>query len=141
MEAETTTEPQAQATAVTEPAVPVAPEAEPTPARVLAGEITSLVSKDDIEVTLQIQKEIKDKMGQTISAITEFNEHSEKELSNIGAQLEEYTKMNKEMKKDLEDIFKRLRVLKVELMKKYPSEFRQANAELIEQFGELEEDD
>ena len=80
-------------------------------------------------------------MGQTISAITEFNEHSEKELSNIGAQLEEYTKMNKEMKKDLEDIFKRLRVLKVELMKKYPSEFRQANAELIEQFGELEEDD
>lgn len=111
-----------------------------TTAKVLTEEITSLVSKSDIDCTLKIQNEIKEKLCQTTKTLTEFNEHSEKELCVIGAQLEEYTKMNKEMKKDLEDIFRRLRAMKMDLMKKYPAEFRQANAELIEQFGELEDD-
>lgn len=112
----------------------------PSTSKVLADEITSLVNKTDIECTLQIQNEIKDKLCQTTTTLSEFNERSEKELSEIGAQLEDYTRLNKEMKKDLEDIFKRLRVMKIDLMKKYPSEFRQANTELIEQFGELEDD-
>lgn len=112
----------------------------PSTSKVLADEITSLVNKTDIECALQLQKEIKGKLCQTTTTLTEFNERSEKELGEIGTQLEEYTRLNKEMKKDLEDIFKRLRAMKVDLLKKYPSEFRQANAELIEQFGELEDD-
>jgi hypothetical protein len=53
----------------------------------------------------------------TTSTLTEFNEFSTKIYNQIYKEFETHTKIVIEMKKDLENVFKRIRVLKQNLQK------------------------
>ena len=49
-----------------------------------------------------------------------FNDENGEELAKMGRELERYAKLDRQMKRDLEDIFRRLRTIKRTLEQQYP---------------------
>ena len=61
-----------------------------------------------------------ERMKKTTTELRTFNDKNAQELARIGRELERYTKLDRQMKHDLEEIFRRLRGIKRTLEQRYP---------------------
>ena len=61
-----------------------------------------------------------ERMRKTTSSLQTFNENNYQELAKLSRELERYAKLDKQMKHDLEEIFRRLRGIKRTLEQRYP---------------------
>ena len=60
------------------------------------------------------------KIASTNASLESYNKHVEETLIETGKKLEYYTRLNKSLQKDLEEIFRRLRAVKKSLDSTYP---------------------
>ncbi|PRP81121.1 hypothetical protein PROFUN_01955 [Planoprotostelium fungivorum] len=77
---------------------------------------------------------------QTTMALGNFNDYSSREYGQLQRDLDRYTRMMKEMKKDLTYIFKKIKTLKEKTQEKYPYEYAQMVQEMRGNNVEEEED-
>eukprot|EP01116_Phalansterium_solitarium_P004986 TRINITY_DN16239_c0_g1_i1.p1 TRINITY_DN16239_c0_g1~~TRINITY_DN16239_c0_g1_i1.p1 ORF type:complete len:136 (-),score=27.18 TRINITY_DN16239_c0_g1_i1:377-733(-) len=94
--------------------------ASPSPAEVFTQELSSLINHDNVEQLLTLQTEIYQSLQQSSQALTSFNDFSAGAYGRLQKDFEQNTKLLKEMKRDLEYIFKKIRVLQQKLGRRYP---------------------
>jgi len=85
-----------------------------------SSEISSLISNDDIQKMLVLQTEIYSRLHQATQTLTSFNDFSGGVYSNVFKDFERHTRMMKEMRRDLDNIFRKIRALKSRIHSKYP---------------------
>ncbi|KAJ3096127.1 hypothetical protein HDU97_006206 [Phlyctochytrium planicorne] len=86
----------------------------------LAIRIAGMVGKDNMNAMLEKQEEILSTLKHTNRSLEAFNSFSASRYEENLPHVESYTTMLKEMKTDLEVIFKRIRNLKSRLATTYP---------------------
>ncbi|GAM26609.1 hypothetical protein SAMD00019534_097840 [Acytostelium subglobosum LB1] len=92
-----------------------------TASTVVTNEISSITNQNDIHNILNTQTEILAKQYETNTALQHFNDYSAQKYAQVSHDFEKHTKMLKEMKRDLEYIFKKTRTLQSLLNDKFPN--------------------
>jgi len=90
-------------------------EQDESTATVFAKEAIGLVNHEDIAHILELQSHIHQKLQHSQESLTSFNEFSAALYKNMNNNFETHTELMKNMKKDLDVIFRRIRDLKVTL--------------------------
>lgn len=78
------------------------------------------MNQGDVQYLLEVQESTYTKLQSAEKVMEALNAHTAEELASVAAALERYTKLNRQMKGDLEDIFRRLRAIKHVLEQRYP---------------------
>eukprot|EP00005_Dracoamoeba_jomungandri_P006709 CAMPEP_0174262816 /NCGR_PEP_ID=MMETSP0439-20130205/15662_1 /TAXON_ID=0 /ORGANISM="Stereomyxa ramosa, Strain Chinc5" /LENGTH=137 /DNA_ID=CAMNT_0015347799 /DNA_START=15 /DNA_END=428 /DNA_ORIENTATION=- len=89
-------------------------------ASVFAEEAIGLMEHVDVINMLDLQLQTYKKITLTKKNINSFNQYSAALHRNLSASFDAHIKMVIDMKKDLENIFTRIRELKLKLVEKYP---------------------
>lgn len=85
--------------------------------------ITTMIPDEDLQKILRYQKHALTKFEKTNETFGKFNELSEARYEELHMQFKNNTRMLVDMKKDLDSIFRRIRMLKVRLGKQYEEAF------------------
>jgi len=86
-------------------------------------EVSSLMNHSDIQSILKAQASVFQKFTESKQTLASFNEFSASMYAALAPEYDKHTKMLKEMKKDLDSVFKRIRNLEVMLRQKFPDAF------------------
>ncbi|KAF2069595.1 hypothetical protein CYY_009086 [Polysphondylium violaceum] len=108
----------------------------PSASDMVTNEIYNLSNKEDIDNMINIQSEVLKKQYETNYLLNHFNDYSAQKYSQLSSDFEKHTKMLKEMKKDLDYIFKKTRTLQGLLNEKFPT-----FVPLVNNFEEEEDQD
>ncbi|KAI8917823.1 hypothetical protein DFJ77DRAFT_457943 [Powellomyces hirtus] len=95
-----------------------------SPAKCLTRALASVVDEEAMTDMLDKQEQTIETLKQTSEALEKFNDASAMKYVQSAAALTNYTVMLKEMKLDLEIVFKRIRVLKAKVAAQHPEEYR-----------------
>ncbi|KAM4707454.1 kxDL motif-containing protein 1 isoform 1-T1 [Discoglossus pictus] len=119
------------------PPVP-APEQvmEPTASGVFCSRILNMVNSEDVNAIILAQRHMLDRFEKTNEMLLNFNGLSNTRLQQMNDRFLHHTRTLVEMKKDLDIIFRRIRMLKGKLSKQYPESFNNVHDSPI-----LEDDD
>jgi len=82
-------------------------------------EVSHFVNKENLETLLNLQNGILDQLQKSNQTITSFNDFSSGAYVTLMKDYERRTKLLKEMKRDLEVIFRKIRNIKVKIQEKY----------------------
>ena len=88
--------------------------------------LAGLVNFGDVEVMIRAQKQMLQRFEKTNEMLLNCNALSNSRLKNSQEDFKKMTKMLLEMKKDLDYVFKKVRVIKSKLSNQYPSAFEEA---------------
>ncbi|KAN0033860.1 hypothetical protein ACTFIV_000336 [Dictyostelium citrinum] len=91
----------------------------PTPSKTITDQMIGLTNQNDVNNILNLQTEILKKQYETNHMLSHFNEYSSQKYNQMSSDFEKHTKMLKEMKKDLDYIFKKTRNLQILLNEKF----------------------
>ncbi|KYQ99951.1 hypothetical protein DLAC_03919 [Tieghemostelium lacteum] len=94
---------------------------EVTASKTITQEILNFSNDSDVNDILNLQTEVLKKQYETNNTLNHFNEFSQQKFNQISADFEKNTKMIKEMKKDLDYIFKKTRSIHSILNEKFPN--------------------
>mmetsp|Transcript_12853 Transcript_12853/g.17707 ORF Transcript_12853/g.17707 Transcript_12853/m.17707 type:complete len:146 (+) Transcript_12853:54-491(+) len=89
-------------------------------AETFAQEFSSLVNHGEVQQLLILQAEIYQKLHQSSTTLSNFNDLSATTYNTLVKDFEKNTKLLKQMKNDLNLIFKKIRYLKTKIHEKYP---------------------
>ncbi|KAI9268115.1 hypothetical protein BDA99DRAFT_435988 [Phascolomyces articulosus] len=92
----------------------------------VAKELIDASNQDDLKRMEQDQLECLTIYQSTHDRLEAFNAFSKARYQNINKHFESHTVMLKEMKRDLDSVFTKLRKIKSKLEQKYPKEMQQA---------------
>ncbi|KAG2219263.1 hypothetical protein INT45_000039 [Circinella minor] len=92
----------------------------------VAKELLNASNDADLKQMEQDQTECLTIYQSTHDRLEAFNEFSKARYQNINKHFESHTTMLKEMKRDLDSVFAKLRKINIKLQQKYPDEMRQA---------------
>ncbi|KAM9961474.1 hypothetical protein ACTFIR_004325 [Dictyostelium discoideum] len=95
------------------------PTPTPTPSKTITDQMIGLTNQNDVNNILNLQTEILKKQYETNHMLSHFNEYSSQKYHQMSSDFEKHTKMLKEMKKDLDYIFKKTRNLQILLNEKF----------------------
>ncbi|KAM9983663.1 hypothetical protein ACTFIY_000379 [Dictyostelium cf. discoideum] len=95
------------------------PTPTPTPSKTITDQMIGLTNQNDVNNILNLQTEILKKQYETNHMLSHFNEYSSQKYHQMSNDFEKHTKMLKEMKKDLDYIFKKTRNLQILLNEKF----------------------
>ncbi|KAI9361633.1 hypothetical protein DFJ73DRAFT_29301 [Zopfochytrium polystomum] len=109
------------------------------PSRAIGRRIASMVQSESMNTLIERQDQMITSLKSTSRTLEAFNEFSSARFEENALHVEQYVAMLKEMKSNLETIFKRIRVIKAKAMVKYPESFNQA--EQAYQADHSDEDD
>ncbi|XP_067003025.1 kxDL motif-containing protein CG10681 isoform X2 [Anabrus simplex] len=93
--------------------------------------LAGIVDQQDVEAMIRAQKQMLQRFEKTNEMLTNCNALSVNRLKSAGTEFKKHTQLLLEMKKDLENIFKRMRVLKTKLANQYPEAFAAAEEQKI----------
>jgi len=82
-------------------------------------QISHLVNKENVETLSNLQTVILEELQKSNQTITSFNDFSVGAYNTILKDYERRTKLLKEMKRDLEIIFRKIRNIKTKIQEKY----------------------
>eukprot|EP00743_Colponemidia_sp_Colp-15_P006842 GILK01007379.1.p1 GENE.GILK01007379.1~~GILK01007379.1.p1 ORF type:complete len:124 (+),score=24.25 GILK01007379.1:31-372(+) len=82
---------------------------------VFCNEFQSLANEDSVARMVSSQREILAALVSAREGMTNFNEHATHKFGAMSASLLHYTKLMKEMKEDLDYVFKKIRVVSTRL--------------------------
>eukprot|EP01102_Stenamoeba_stenopodia_P000767 TRINITY_DN10719_c0_g1_i1.p2 TRINITY_DN10719_c0_g1~~TRINITY_DN10719_c0_g1_i1.p2 ORF type:complete len:113 (+),score=25.58 TRINITY_DN10719_c0_g1_i1:74-412(+) len=85
-----------------------------------ARELFTLINHEDVVNILQSQEETEVRLLQSIQTLKQFNDFSALIHNNLYKDYEKHTKMMKEMAKDIDNIFRRIRTLRRKYHSVYP---------------------
>ncbi|KAK7789313.1 hypothetical protein R5R35_013286 [Gryllus longicercus] len=85
--------------------------------------LAGIVNQQDVEAMIRAQKQMLQRFEKTNEMLTNCNALSVNRLKTAGTEFKKHTQLLLEMKKDLDNIFKRIRVLKNKLSSQYPEGF------------------
>lgn len=85
--------------------------------------LAGIVDQQDVEAMIRAQKQMLQRFEKTNEMLTNCNALSVNRLKSAGAEFKKHTQLLLEMKKDLDNIFKRIRVMKTKLASQYPQAF------------------
>nr|CAD7259034.1 unnamed protein product [Timema shepardi] len=85
--------------------------------------LAGIVDQQDVESMIIAQKQMLQRFEKTNEMLTNCNALSVNRLKSAGAEFKKHTLLLLDMKKDLDNIFKRIRVLKTKLSTQYPQSF------------------
>ncbi|XP_011365078.1 kxDL motif-containing protein 1 isoform X2 [Pteropus vampyrus] len=91
--------------------------------RVFCSRILSMVNVDDINAIILAQKNMLDRFEKTNEMLVNFNNLSSVRLQQMSERFLHHTKTLVEMKRDLDSIFRRIRMLKGKLARQHPEAF------------------
>ncbi|CAG8646509.1 38790_t:CDS:2 [Gigaspora margarita] len=97
-----------------------------------------MINNSDLDKIVKNQTEIHQILESTASSLTQFNEFSSTKYDELAKKFELHTKCIKEMKIDLEYIFKKLRLLRTKIASQHPDAFEQVEKKLPKK---VEDDD
>nr|CAD7608630.1 unnamed protein product [Timema genevievae] len=99
--------------------------------------LAGIVDQQDVESMIIAQKQMLQRFEKTNEMLTNCNALSVNRLKSAGAEFKKHTLLLLDMKKDLDNIFKRIRVLKTKLSTQYPQSF----AAVADQGSKLDEEE
>ncbi|KAJ9579503.1 hypothetical protein L9F63_004851 [Diploptera punctata] len=85
--------------------------------------LAGIVDQQDVESMIRAQKQMLQRFEKTNEMLTNCNALSVNRLKSAGSEFKKHTQLLLEMKKDLDNIFKRIRVMKTKLAAQYPQAF------------------
>ncbi|XP_015524258.1 kxDL motif-containing protein CG10681 isoform X2 [Neodiprion pinetum] len=88
--------------------------------------LAGIVDQQDVESMIRAQKQMLQRFEKTNEMLTNCNQLSINRLKTAGAEFKKHTTLLAEMKRDLDHIFKRIRVVKTKLSQQYPQAFNEA---------------
>ncbi|KAG8454838.1 hypothetical protein GDO86_001162 [Hymenochirus boettgeri] len=109
---------------------------EPTASGVFCNRILNMVNSEDVNAIILAQRHMLDRFEKTNEMLLNFNSLSSGRLQQMSDRFSHHTRTLVEMKKDLDIIFRRIRMLKGKLAKQYPESFNN-----IHELPVLEDDD
>ncbi|XP_068595815.1 kxDL motif-containing protein 1 [Brachionichthys hirsutus] len=96
---------------------------EPTASGVFCNRMLSMVNSEDVNAIIQAQRHMLDRFEKTNEMLINFNGLSNVRLQQMNDHFLLHTRTLVEMKKDLDSIFRRIRMLKGKISKQYPEAF------------------
>ncbi|TPX32697.1 hypothetical protein SmJEL517_g04203 [Synchytrium microbalum] len=112
---------------------PTSAKHQESPSAILAKELTTMFSKDEnMDQIIKVQQDTLERLRTTNDALDTFNEFSAARYLVEAKSVEGYTKLLREIKTDLDSIFRRVRVLKATVSARHPKEFARAGGTLID---------
>lgn len=96
---------------------------EPTASGVFCNRMLSMVNSEDVNAIIQAQRHMLDRFEKTNEMLINFNGLSNVRLQQMNEHFLVHTRTLVEMKKDLDSIFRRIRMLKGKIGKQYPDAF------------------
>jgi len=88
--------------------------------------LAGIVDQQDVESMIRAQKQMLQRFEKTNEMLTNCNQLSVNRLKTAGAEFKKHTALLVEMKKDLDFIFKKVRVIKTKLSQQYPQAYNEA---------------
>lgn len=88
--------------------------------------LAGIVDQQDVESMIRAQKQMLQRFEKTNEMLTNCNQLSVNRLKTAGTEFKKHTALLVEMKKDLDYIFKRIRLVKSKLSQQYPQAFNEA---------------
>ncbi|KFP06383.1 KxDL motif-containing protein 1, partial [Calypte anna] len=85
---------------------------EPTASHVFCGRVLGMVNAEDVNAIILAQKNMLDRFEKTNEMLLNFNNLSSLRMQQMNERFLHHTKTLVEMKKDLDSIFRRIRILK-----------------------------
>ncbi|XP_046386323.1 kxDL motif-containing protein CG10681 [Ischnura elegans] len=89
--------------------------------------LAGIVNQQDVEAMIRAQKQMLQRFEKTNEMLINCNALSVNRLKTAGSEFKKHTALLLEMKKDLDHIFKRIRILKTKLAAQYPQGFAAAS--------------
>ncbi|MEE6488253.1 hypothetical protein FKM82_015167 [Ascaphus truei] len=96
---------------------------EPTASGVFCSRVLNMVNSDDVNAIILTQRHMLDRFEKTNEMLLNFNGLSSMRLQQMNDRFVHHTRTLVEMKKDLDIIFRRIRMLKGKLAKQHPASF------------------
>lgn len=96
---------------------------EPTASGVFCNRMLSMVNSEDVNAIIQAQRHMLDRFEKTNEMLINFNGLSNVRLQQMNERFLQHTRTLVEMKKDLDSVFRRIRMLKGKIAKQYPEAF------------------
>lgn len=96
-------------------------------------------NQNDVETIIRAQKNLLQRFEKTNEMLLNVNHLSQSRIKIATEEFKKNSKLLIDMKKDLEYIFKKIRVMKTKLEQKYPEAFEEARR--IQSTSKLEEED
>ncbi|XP_072261142.1 kxDL motif-containing protein 1 [Pyxicephalus adspersus] len=109
---------------------------EPSASGVFCSRILNMVNSEDVNAIILAQRHMLDRFEKTNEMLLNFNSLSSTRLQQMSDRFMHHTRTLVEMKKDLDIIFRRIRMLKGKLSKQYPESFSN-----VHESPSLEDDD
>ncbi|CAK9794724.1 KxDL motif-containing protein CG10681 [Anthophora quadrimaculata] len=88
--------------------------------------LAGIVDQQDVESMIRAQKQMLQRFEKTNEMLTNCNQLSINRLKTAGSEFKKHTALLVEMKRDLDYIFKRIRIVKNKLSQQYPQAFNEA---------------
>ncbi|XP_041060744.1 kxDL motif-containing protein 1 [Carcharodon carcharias] len=90
---------------------------------VFCSRMLSMVNREDVNAIVQAQRHMLDRFEKTNEMLLNFNNLSSVRLNQMTERYQHHTRALVDMKKDLDNIFRRIRILKDKLAKQHPEAF------------------
>nr|CAG4651284.1 EOG090X0CBU [Simocephalus serrulatus] len=110
-----------------------------TPAEVFVQGCAGFTNQQDIEQMIRAQKQMLQRFEKTNEMLVNCNALSQVHLQKATAEFKKHVQLLNEVKKDLENIFKRVKVMKSKAAAQYPHQFEDAVSKI--QTEAIEEED
>ncbi|XP_056638928.1 kxDL motif-containing protein CG10681 [Diorhabda carinulata] len=88
--------------------------------------LAGIVDQQDVETMIRAQKQMLQRFEKTNEMLTNCNALSISRLKTVGPEFKKHIQLLSETKKDLDYIFKKIRVIKTKLSSQYPEAFAEA---------------
>ncbi|XP_017773413.1 PREDICTED: kxDL motif-containing protein CG10681 [Nicrophorus vespilloides] len=88
--------------------------------------LAGIVDQQDVESMIRAQKQMLQRFEKTNEMLTNCNALSALRLKTVGPEFKKHTQMLLDMKKDLDYIFKKIRLIKGKLSNQHPQAFAEA---------------
>ncbi|XP_033108869.1 kxDL motif-containing protein 1-like [Anneissia japonica] len=88
--------------------------------------LNSLVNEDDMNAVLNAQAMMLGRFEKTNEMLAKFNHLSMSQFEKVSTEVKGHTAMLHGMRKDIDSIFRRIRILKTKLATEYPEAFKLA---------------
>ncbi|XP_056430429.1 kxDL motif-containing protein 1 isoform X2 [Hyla sarda] len=108
---------------------------EPSASGVFCSRILNMVNSEDVNAIILAQRHMLDRFEKTNEMLSNFNSLSNARLQQMSDRFVHHTRTLVEMKKDLDLIFRRIRMLKGKLAKQYPESFSRIGSQTRTEAG------
>nr|CAG4650440.1 EOG090X0CBU [Sida crystallina] len=101
-----------------------------TPPEVFVQGVAGFVNQSDVEAMIRAQKQMLQRFEKTNEMLVNCNALSHAHLLKANQEFKKHITLLNEVKKDLDNIFKRVRALKSKVANQYPQAFKEATSQV-----------